>query len=116
MGEDNEREEVLSPSGLVEYQQGSVVSRTILKSSTGSITLFAFDAGQELSEHTVPHDALIHLLDGEAEIRISGAPHRVEQGEMIVLPANQSHAVRALGRFKMLLTMLRSRTEQAADR
>jgi len=108
MGENNERREVLSPTGLVEYQQGSVVSRTILKSSTGSVTLFAFDKGQELSEHTVPHDALVHVLDGQAEIRISGTAYRVEQGEMIVLPANEPHAVRALGSFKMLLTMLRS--------
>jgi len=108
MGNDREYEGVLSPTGLVEYQPGSVVSRTILKSNAGSITLFAFDEGQELSEHTVPHDALIHLLDGEAEIRISGTPHRVVQNEMIVLPANQPHAVKALGAFKMLLTMLRS--------
>ena len=108
MGEAHACGGVLSPTGLIEYQPGSVVSRTILKSSAGSITLFAFDEGQELSEHTVPHDAMIHLVDGAAEIRISGTPHRVEQGEMIVLPANQPHAVRALGRFKMLLTMLRS--------
>jgi len=108
MGEDQERGGVLSPSGLVEYQQGSVVSRTILKNSAGSITLFAFDEDQELSEHTVPHDALIQLLDGEAEIRISGTPHRVGQGEMIALPPNEPHAVKARGRFKMLLTMLRS--------
>jgi len=110
MDKDLEGGAVVSPASLVDYQQGSVVSRTILKSGAGSITLFAFDEGQELSEHSVPHEASIQLLDGEAEIRISGAPHRVKHGEMIVLPANQPHAVKALGRFKMLLTMLRKQT------
>jgi quercetin dioxygenase-like cupin family protein len=109
MGEDHEPRGVLSPTELVAYQPGSVVSRTLLKNGAGSITLFAFDEGQELSEHTVPHDAVIQLLDGEAEIRIAGTPYRVGRGEMIVLPGSRPHAVRALGRFKMLLTMLRSR-------
>ncbi|MBI2161664.1 MAG: cupin domain-containing protein [Candidatus Rokubacteria bacterium] len=93
---------------LVGYQDGAVVSRTVLKRPAGNVTLFAFDAGQELSEHTAPYDALVQVLDGEAEIAIAGRPHRVRAGDMIVMPANQPHAVRAPARFKMLLTMIRS--------
>lgn len=100
--------EVLSLSGLVDYQDGAVVSRTVIKSAAGSVTLFAFDEGQDLSEHTVPHDALVHVLDGEARITISGTPHRVAGGEMIVMPANRPHSVLASHRFKMMLVMLRS--------
>ena len=93
---------------LVAYQAGAVVSRIVLKRDTGNVTLFAFDAGQELSEHTSPYEALVHLVEGEATITISGTPHRVRAGEMIVLPAQQPHAVKAESRFKMLLTMIRS--------
>jgi quercetin dioxygenase-like cupin family protein len=93
---------------LVGYQDGAVVSRTIVKQKTGTVTLFAFDAGQELSEHTAPFDALVQVVDGEAEITIAGKPYRVGTGEMIIMPANDPHAVKALGRFKMLLTMIRS--------
>ena len=93
---------------LVGYQDGAVVSRTVLKGATGSVTLFAFDAGQELSEHTTPYDALVQVLDGEAEITIAGAPHRLRAGDLIVMPANRPHAVRAVARFKMMLTMVRS--------
>jgi len=93
---------------LAEYQEGSVVSRTIVQKKTGTVTFFAFDKGQGLSEHTAPFDALVHLLDGEAEITISGTPYRLEQGEMMVMPANQPHALRAVKRFKMILTMIRS--------
>lgn len=95
-------------SELIQYQDGSVVSRTLLKRESGSVTLFAFDQSQGLSEHTTPYDALVYLLDGEVEITISGRPHRVKQGEMIVMPANQPHALKAVTRFKMVLTMLRS--------
>jgi quercetin dioxygenase-like cupin family protein len=91
----------------VDYQDGSVVSRTLLKKETGSVTVFAFDAGQELSEHTVPHDALVQVLDGEVEIRIDGRPHRVAAGEMLLMPGGHPHAVKAVARFKMLLTMIR---------
>jgi quercetin dioxygenase-like cupin family protein len=98
---------VSSVTGLVAYQAGSVVSRTIVKKKTGTVTVFAFDAGQDLSEHTVPHDALLHVIDGRAEVTIGGVSHRVSTGEMIVMPANQPHAVRALERFKMILTMIR---------
>ncbi len=92
---------------LVDYQAGAVVSRVVLKQKTGSITVFAFDRGEELSEHTVPHDALIHVIDGEAEISVAGVPHRVEAGSMIILPGGEAHAVRAATRFKMILVMIK---------
>jgi quercetin dioxygenase-like cupin family protein len=92
---------------LVSYQDGAVVSRIVVKRETGSVTLFAFDAGQELSEHTAPYDALVQILDGEAAITIAGRPHRLSAGEMILLPSHQPHALQAGSRFKMLLTMIR---------
>ncbi len=93
---------------LVEYQAGAVVSREVLKKKTGSVTLFAFDAGQGLSEHTAPFDALVHVLDGEAEITIADQRHRLRAGEMILMPANKPHALKAEKRFKMMLVMIRS--------
>jgi len=93
---------------LVLYQDGAVVSRIVIKREAGNVTLFAFDAGQELSEHTAPYDALVHVLDGEAAITVAGQPHRVCAGETILLPAHQPHALKAVSRFKMLLTMIRS--------
>ena len=93
---------------LADYQKGSVVSRTIIDKKTGTVTLFAFDEGQGLSEHTVSFDALVYLLDGEAEIVISGKAIRLKQGEMVIMPANQPHALRAVKNFKMILTMVRS--------
>lgn len=93
---------------LVNYQEGSVVSREILKKPTGNVTLFAFDEGQGLSEHTAPFDALAQVLEGEAEISISGQPHRVTAGEIILMPAGQPHALKAIQRFKMILTMIRA--------
>jgi quercetin dioxygenase-like cupin family protein len=93
---------------LVAYRTGSVVSRTIIDKKTGTVTLFSFDEGQGLSEHTVPFDALVCLLDGEAEISISSKPFRLRGGEMIVMPAGEPHALKAVERFKMLLTMIRS--------
>jgi quercetin dioxygenase-like cupin family protein len=92
----------------VSYQDGSIVSREIVKKPTGSVTVFAFDQGQGLSEHTAPFDALVQVLEGEVEIMISGQPHRVQGGEMILMPAHQPHALKALKRFKMMLTMIRS--------
>ena len=92
---------------LVNYQDGAVVSRTLLKGPAGSVTAFAFDAHQELSEHTAPYDALVLVLDGEAEVRVSGASHRMLTGDVLLLPANEPHAVKATQRFKMILTMLR---------
>jgi quercetin dioxygenase-like cupin family protein len=93
---------------LSEYQRGSVVSRTILEKKTATITFFAFDEGQGLSEHTSPFDAVVYLLDGEAEIVISGKHHVLKEGEILIMPANEPHALKALKRFKMLLTMIRS--------
>ena len=93
---------------LAAYQQGSAVSRTIINKKTGTVTLFAFDAGQGLSEHTAPFDALVHVLDGEALVTISGIPHIVKAGEILLLPANEPHALSAEKRFKMMLTMIRS--------
>ena len=93
---------------LVDYQEGSIVSRTIIDKKMGTVTLFAFDEGQGLSEHTAPFDALVYLLDGEAEITISGKPVRLREGEMVIMPANQPHALRAVKKFKMVLTMIRS--------
>jgi quercetin dioxygenase-like cupin family protein len=98
----------LSPLELAGYQDGSVVSRVLLKRSGGSITFFAFDAGQGLSEHTAPFDAIAHIVEGEAEITISGKAVRVTSGAMVLMPANQPHALSASSRFKMLLTMIRS--------
>jgi quercetin dioxygenase-like cupin family protein len=93
---------------LAAYQEGSVVSRQIMKAEAGNVTLFAFDTGQELSEHTSPFDALVEILDGEAEILISGQPFQVQSGQAIILPAEQPHALKAMKRFKMLLTMIRA--------
>lgn len=98
----------VNAAGLIEYQEGAVVSREILKQKTGGVTLFAFDAGQGLSEHTAPFDALVQVLDGEAEITIAGKCHRVRASELILMPAGQPHALKANQRFKMLLTMLRA--------
>jgi quercetin dioxygenase-like cupin family protein len=100
--------EVANAAELVNYQDGSVVSREIVKKPTGNVTIFAFEEGQGLSEHTAPFDALVYVLDGEAEINIAGKPHRLHGGEMILMPAQQPHALKALKRFKMILTMIRS--------
>jgi quercetin dioxygenase-like cupin family protein len=98
---------VLQLGDLVTYQDGSVVSRVVLKQKGGNVTVFAFDAGQELSEHTAPFDALVNVLEGEVEVTISGTPIRVGAGESIIMPANQPHALKAISRFKMVLTMVR---------
>jgi quercetin dioxygenase-like cupin family protein len=95
-------------AGLVDYQDGSIVSRRIIKGKAGTVTLFAFDIAQSLSEHTAPFDALVHLLDGSAEITIAGKSSRLEQGDMIIIPAEEPHAVQAVSRFKMLLTLVRA--------
>jgi quercetin dioxygenase-like cupin family protein len=100
--------QTLTIADLIGYQEGAIVSRVILRAEAGNVTLFAFDAGQELSEHTAPFDALVHVLDGEAEIRISGQPFQLKTGEAILMPANQPHAVKAVNKFKMLLTMIRA--------
>jgi quercetin dioxygenase-like cupin family protein len=93
---------------LVDYQEKSVVSKTLIEKETGTVTLFAFDQGQGLSEHTAPFDAMVCVLDGEVEISIAGKPVVVKQGEMIIMPADKPHALKAVEKFKMTLTMIRS--------
>ncbi|HXX72092.1 MAG TPA: cupin domain-containing protein [Candidatus Acidoferrales bacterium] len=95
-------------ASLVSYQSGSVVSRTIISRRAGTMTLFAFDEGETLSEHTAPYDALLHVLEGEARVLVSGDENQVREGEAIVLPAGKPHAVKATKKFKMLLTMIRA--------
>jgi quercetin dioxygenase-like cupin family protein len=99
---------VMGQIGLVEYQSGSVVSRTLVKKASGTITAFAFDAGEGLSEHTAPYDALVLGVDGTAEISIAQVAHRVSAGQLLKLPAGQPHAVKAITRFKMILVMIRA--------
>jgi len=99
---------VMNLETMIEYQEGSVVSRTVIGKKSGTVTLFAFAAGQGLSEHTAPYDALAYILDGSAEIHISGKPFQLEKGEMIIMPANQPHALSAARPFKMLLVMIKS--------
>jgi len=95
-------------SSLINYQEGSVVSRTIIDKKEGTVTLFAFDEKQGLSEHTAPFDAIVYIVDGEAEVTIAGKPVRVKQGEMTIMPANKPHALSAVTKFKMLLIMVRA--------
>ncbi|HXZ23196.1 MAG TPA: cupin domain-containing protein [Methanomassiliicoccales archaeon] len=97
---------------LLSYQDSAIVSRTLIDKKAGTVTLFAFDEGQGLSEHAAPYDAMVEVLDGEVEISIDRAPHQLRAGDMIVMPANHPHAVRALTPFKMLLTMIRSEDTQ----
>ncbi len=101
-------ENAFKMTNLVTYQDGAVVSKEIIRKPTGTVTLFAFDRDQGLSEHTAPFDALVCILDGEAEILISGEPHRLGAGEMIIMPGGKPHALKALQRFKMMLVMVRS--------
>lgn len=93
---------------LIAYQTGAVVSREIVRKPTGTVTIFAFDSGQGLSEHTAPFDALVHVLDGVAEVTIGGQPRQLRKDDMVLMPANVPHAVKAVEQFKMLLTMIRS--------
>lgn len=100
--------EVLNLANMVGYQDGSIVSKEVVKKKTGTVTLFAVDQGQGMSEHTAPFDALVYVLDGEAAITIEGDPFTVKAGEMLNMPANKPHALKADQRFKMLLVMIRS--------
>jgi len=93
---------------LVDYQDNSVVSKELIKKDKGTVTLFAFDKGQGLSEHTAPFDALVYIFDGKAEITVSGAPRSVKEGEIIIMPANKPHSLKAIERFKMMLIMVRT--------
>ena len=101
------RGKVLALGNLVDYQEGSIVSREIIRKKTGTITLFAFDKGQGLSEHTTPFDALVFVLEGKAKVTISGRALPVNSGEMVIMPAHEPHAIRAVTSFKMLLVMIR---------
>jgi quercetin dioxygenase-like cupin family protein len=101
-------QEGLMLDGLVSYQNGSVVSRTVINKPAGTITLFAFDKDESLSEHTAPFDAMVHVVDGIAEIKIAGRPYILKKGGMIIMPAGQPHALKAIERFKMLLVMIKS--------
>ncbi len=100
--------QVESLAAMTAYQEGAVVSREIIKKDTGTVTVFAFDKGQGLSEHTAPFDALVNILDGEAEIIISGNPNRLKAGDFIIMPAKEPHSLKAVEKFKMMLTMIRS--------
>ena len=100
--------QVIDLAGLVDYHGDSIVSREITKKETGTVTLFAFAQGQGLSEHTAPFDALVYILDGAAEITISGKSYKLKSGEMIIMPANEPHALTAQERFKMMLVMIKS--------
>jgi quercetin dioxygenase-like cupin family protein len=107
----NQKEELLGKvtklKDLADYQEHSVVSREIIGKASGTMTVFAFDQGEGLSEHTAPFDAAVYILDGEAEILIEGKPHSVKEGEMIIMPANKPHALKAITRYKMLLVLIR---------
>lgn len=93
---------------LIEYQDGAVVSRTISEKPVGTVTVFAFDEGQGLSEHTAPYDAIVHIVDGEVDVAISGKIVRAKAGEIVIMPANEPHALKAVTKFKMILTMIRA--------
>lgn len=101
---------VADTAELIKYQTGAIVSRTLIKKATGTVTLFAFDAGQELSEHTAPFDALAQILEGNAEITISGQPMQLTAGQIVVMPAGKPHAVKATEQFKMMLIMIKEKT------
>jgi quercetin dioxygenase-like cupin family protein len=100
-------------ASLVEYQDGAVVSRTVIKDPAGTVTLFAFDAGEALSEHAAPFDALLQVIEGTAEVTLAGTAHAMGTGQIILLPANIPHALRATERFKMMLTMIRTRAAES---
>ena len=108
MNPDNLLGQAVKVIGLVSYNEGSIVSRTIIDKPTGTCTLFAFAEGQGLSEHTAPFDALVYLLDGEAEVTISGEALCLKEGDMVIMPANEPHALRAIKKFKMMLVMIKS--------
>jgi quercetin dioxygenase-like cupin family protein len=107
MNEQDNKGKAIEWATGVEYADGSVVSKTLLDKKTGTLTLFAFDKGQGLSEHTAPFDATVQIVDGQAELTVGGVPHRVHAGQLFIMPANVPHSVRAIERFKMLLIMIR---------
>jgi quercetin dioxygenase-like cupin family protein len=103
-----EKAQTMKMTSLAEYQEGSVVSRTLIDKKAGTVTFFAFDEGQGLSEHVAPYDALVSVLDGEVEVAISAKIYRIKEGEMIILPANKPHALKAIRKFKMMLIMIKA--------
>ena len=105
--DDNSKVQIENIVGLTDYQKGSVVSRTLIDKKTGTVTFFAFDEGQGLSEHTAPYDALVHLVEGESEIVISGKSYNLNGGQMIIMPANEPHSLKAVKKFKMILIMIK---------
>ncbi len=107
VGENKFMSQASQLADLVEYQDGAIVSRTLIDKEVGTVTLFAFDIGQGLSEHTAPFDALVHIVDGEAKIVIASKAILVKKGEIVIMPANQPHSIKAEKRFKMILTMIR---------
>jgi len=107
MTDENLKSKVLCFKDVIDYQTGSIVSKTIIDKPVGTVTVFAFDKGQALSEHSAPFDAMIQVVDGQAEIFISGKAHTVKENQMIIMPANDPHAVKAVESFKMVLTMIK---------
>src|SRR5574344_2097702 len=107
MSELFEKGAILNMAEMVEYSAGGVISKQVLKNDVGNLTLFSFDKGQGLSQHTAPFDAVVQILDGEAEVILDGVPHLLKEGETIIMPANVPHALNAVERFKMLLTMIK---------
>ncbi|MEW5902378.1 MAG: cupin domain-containing protein [Acidobacteriota bacterium] len=104
----NLRARKLDPLNLVSYQEGAIVSREVISQKTGTVTIFAFDQGQKLSEHTAPFDALVWVIEGEAEVMISAQTYPLTRGQMIIMPAGKPHALKAVKKFKMMLVMIRS--------
>jgi len=108
MSEKSTKQEIFNLDSMLDYQEGSVVSRALMNKDAGSVTLFSFDAGEGLSEHSAPYDALVYVFDGDAEITISGVKHVVKKGQIIIMPANDPHGLKALKKFKMMLIMIKS--------
>lgn len=108
MSEQKELTQALDLEHMVDYQDGSIVSRTLINKDVGTVTLFSFDQGEGLSEHTAPFDAIVYIFDGEAEIMISQKQHTLAKGQMILMPANEPHALKALNKFKMMLIMVKA--------
>lgn len=102
-----ESAKIFSMENSIEYSSGGVISKQVIKKQSGNVTLFSFDKDQGLTEHTSPFDAMVHILDGEAEIRIDGNPHHLKKGDCIIMPANHPHALHAIEPFKMVLTMIK---------
>ena len=108
MSDDSIKKSVLNLDSMLDFQEGSVVSRALINKEVGTVTLFSFDKDEGLSEHSAPFDALVYVFNGEAEIKISGEPFLVKKGQMIIMPANEPHALKALEKFKMMLIMIKS--------